>query len=162
MRIRPYEPGDRAAVLDLSIRAWAPVFASLAHVLGPELFGRLHPDWRHDQTAAVGATLDDVTMRVWVAEGDDGVVGFTALQLHEARGIGEIYMIAVDPAAQRAGTGSMLTRFALERFVEVGMRVAMVETGGDPGHGPARRTYERAGFHPLPVVRYFQPLDPEG
>lgn len=38
------------------------------------------------------------------------------------------------------------------------MSVAMVETGGDPGHGPARRTYERAGFTAMPVARYFMAL----
>lgn len=158
VRIRPYEQRDRAAVLDLSIRAWEPVFASLEEVLGTRLFRLLHPDWRQDQTDAVGETLDNDAMQVWVADTDDGVVGFTALQLHPARKIGEIYMIAVDPAAQRAGTGSTLTGFALEQFAEAGMTVAMVETGGDPGHAPARRTYEAAGFGPLPVVRYFQPL----
>jgi hypothetical protein len=39
-----------------------------------------------------------------------------------------------------------------------GMTVAMVETGGDPGHGPARRTYEQAGFVRLPIARYFRKL----
>ena len=28
--------------------------------------------------------------------------------------------------------------------------------GGDPGHEPARRVYEGAGFAPLPVVRYLR------
>jgi ribosomal protein S18 acetylase RimI-like enzyme len=156
VHIRPYEPRDRNPVLALSIRAWEPVFDSLKAVLGPTLFGLLHPDWRRDQTEAVDATLHNEAMRVWVAESDDGVVGFTAVVLHEPRKIGEIYMIAVDPEAQHAGTGSLLTRFALERFAEAGMEVAMVDTGGDPGHAPARRAYERAGFTPLPVVRYFQ------
>jgi hypothetical protein len=35
------------------------------------------------------------------------------------------------------------------------MSVAMVETGGDPGHAPARRTYEKAGFGLFPTARYF-------
>jgi hypothetical protein len=38
------------------------------------------------------------------------------------------------------------------------MSVAMVETGADPGHGPARRTYEKAGFEQLPIARYFKKL----
>ena len=32
------------------------------------------------------------------------------------------------------------------------MTTVMVETGGDPGHPPARAIYERAGFTLLPVV----------
>lgn len=34
----------------------------------------------------------------------------------------------------------------------------VVGTGGDPGHAPARRLYERAGFTPVPLVRYFKAL----
>ncbi|HJE58634.1 MAG TPA: hypothetical protein K8V84_09005 [Nocardiopsis listeri] len=41
---------------------------------------------------------------------------------------------------------------------EVGVRVAVVETGGDPGHAPARATYAKAGFTSLPIVRYFKDL----
>jgi hypothetical protein len=39
------------------------------------------------------------------------------------------------------------------------MRVAMVETGGDHGHAPARRhVYKQAGYQLLPVARYFRNL----
>ena len=41
---------------------------------------------------------------------------------------------------------------------DVGVRVAVVETGGDPGHAPARATYAKAGFTSLPIVRYFKDL----
>jgi hypothetical protein len=41
---------------------------------------------------------------------------------------------------------------------EKGMSVAMVETGGDPGHAPARCTDEKLGFRLLPVARYFKKL----
>ncbi len=36
--------------------------------------------------------------------------------------------------------------------------MAVVETGGDDGHAPARAVYERAGYTALPVVRYFRKL----
>jgi hypothetical protein len=38
------------------------------------------------------------------------------------------------------------------------MNVAMVETGGDPGHAPSRRSHEKAGFTLLPIGRYFKAL----
>ena len=41
---------------------------------------------------------------------------------------------------------------------ETGARVAMVETGGDPDHPPARRLYERADYTLLPIARYFKAL----
>jgi hypothetical protein len=40
----------------------------------------------------------------------------------------------------------------------IDMTVAMVETGGDPGHAPARHTYEKQGFRLFPVARYFKKL----
>jgi RimJ/RimL family protein N-acetyltransferase len=36
--------------------------------------------------------------------------------------------------------------------------MAMVETGGDPGHERARHTYEKVGFELFPVARYFKKL----
>ncbi|WP_333326866.1 hypothetical protein [Microcoleus sp. T3_A4] len=36
--------------------------------------------------------------------------------------------------------------------------MAMVETGGDPGHERARHTYEKAGFELFPAARYFKKL----
>ena len=36
--------------------------------------------------------------------------------------------------------------------------MALVGTGGDPGHAPARRAYEQAGFTALPIVNYVKKL----
>ena len=65
-------------------------------------------------------------------------------------------MIAVDPDSQRSGYATALTNHSLDWFKRAGMKVAMVETGGDPGHAPARATYESAGFRLFPVARYFK------
>jgi hypothetical protein len=51
-----------------------------------------------------------------------------------------------------------LTMFALDKLKDAGMMVAIVETGGDPGHAAARRTYEKAGYTVLPIARYFKNL----
>ena len=149
---------DHQAVVALSVRAWAPVFASMETVLGPSgVFARFYPDWRDAQAKAVQAVCDDPDCDVWVAD-VGAVVGFVAIKLDRAASTGEIYMIAVDPAAQRRGIGGRLTTFAVQRIRDAGMTIAMVETGGDPGHAPARHTYDRAGFTPMPVVRYFRAL----
>jgi ribosomal protein S18 acetylase RimI-like enzyme len=97
--------------------------------------------------------------RVWVAEENGKIVGFVATKVFDAEiRMGEITMLAVDPDHQTGGIGTALTEFALDSLQEEGMGIAMVETGGDPGHAPARRTYERAGFTLLPVARYFKNL----
>ena len=158
-RIRPFEERDTEAVVDLSLRAWAPAFASLEHVLGSDIFRRQHPDWREDQRRAVEEVCATRKGRVWVADAGGRAVGFVAIELHHPeRGMGEISILAVDPDHQGSGIGTALTEFALARLKEDGMRVAMVETGGDQGHAAARRTYEKAGFTLLPVARYFKNL----
>ncbi len=63
-------------------------------------------------------------------------------------------MIAVDPDAQRHGIATQLTEFALGEMRARGLDLATVATGGDPGHAPARRTYEKAGFTACPQVWY--------
>ena len=91
--------------------------------------------------------------RVWVAEADGIAVGFVATGVSDpGRNMGEISMLAVDPDHQGGGIGTALTKFALERLKDAGMKVAVVETGGDPGHAAARRTYEKAGCTLLPIA----------
>jgi hypothetical protein len=36
------------------------------------------------------------------------------------------------------------------------MDLAVAATGGDPGHAPARRSYEKAGYTALPLVRFYR------
>lgn len=158
-RIRPLGDADVEVLVELSMRAWAPVFTSLEAVLGTTILTRQHPDWRRDQEEAVRTVCAADDRDVWVAEDDEqAVIGFVVLRLHEDELMGEIEMVAVDPAGQGAGTGAALTDFALARLRDAGMTTAMVETGGDPGHAPARATYERAGFTLFPVARYFKAL----
>ncbi|HZE34747.1 MAG TPA: GNAT family N-acetyltransferase [Actinoallomurus sp.] len=157
--IRAFDDRDQDAVVALSLRAWAPVFASLEMVLSPSgVYAQLHPDWRVSQRQAVIGVCSSDDNQVWVAEAHTLVIGFAAVQLHHEALIGEISLLAVDPDHQRTGVGSLLTSFALDQIKNSGMAVAMVETGGDPGHTPARRTYEQAGFTELPVSRYFRKL----
>ena len=157
--IRPYADRDAEAVIDFSLRAWAPVFGSIEQVLGSAIFRRLHPDWREDQRRAVEDVCAAQKGPVWVAEVDGAAVGFVAIEVYDpGRSMGEISMLAVDPDHQGGGIGTALTEFALDRLKDAGMKIAMVETGGDPGHAAARRTYEKAGYVLSPVARYFKNL----
>jgi len=158
MSIRPFTPQDKEAVVQLSLRAWAPVFESIEQAMDPQVYRVLYPDWRVSQRAAVESVCTDTKHDVWVAEEDELPVGFVAIALHAKDSIGEIYMIAVDPSCQRAGVGTALTEYALSWIKESGMAVAMVATGGDPGHAPARRTYERSGFRMLPLAHFYKKL----
>ena len=155
--IRPYQPSDEEAVVALALRAWEPVFSSIEDSLDPAVYQTFYPDgWRSHHEAEVRAALGD--QNVWVADRDGALVGFVSVMLRPDDELGEIHMVAVDPDRQQEGIGSALTDHAVTWVREAGMPLVMVETGADPGHDPARRTYERAGFGLWPVARYFKKL----
>jgi GNAT superfamily N-acetyltransferase len=160
VEIRPFEASDIDAVVELSLRAWEPVFDSMHDVLGDAIFDRLHePNWRALQADAVreGCTSEDRDAFVAVADGRP--VGFATVALnafHERMGV--VDMIAVDPEYQRRGIARQLMDRSLEHMSASGMDIAAVGTGGDPGHGPARGVYEALGFTALPAVRYLRLL----
>lgn len=159
MEIVPYDDSWLDAVVRLSLRAWEPVFDSLRSAMGPDLYRAFYrDDWRAAQRSAVEAVCADENVHVWVALEKSQTAGFVALKLHAEDRMGEIYMIAVDPEFQRRGIATRLTQHSVDWFKDAGMSVVMVETGGDPGHAPARRAYESAGFQILPIARYFKKL----
>lgn len=158
MTIRRYADSDNEAVLAFALRAWTPVFASIEAAMPPDVYNAIYPDWEASQRAAIRAVLTGSDPQVWVAERDGAPVGFVSVVLHRGDHTGEIYMLAVDPDHQRTGIATALTAHAVEWMRQAGMAAAMISTGADPGHAPARRTYERAGFKPFPVVQFYKRL----
>lgn len=159
IHIRLLDSGEIDDVVHLSLLAWEPVFHSFEEVLGPAIYPRLYPDWKKSQSEAVaGVCRDDQKYSVWVAELEQTIAGFIAYTLDTKEMVGEVYMLAVHPDYQNRGIGTELNTFALQKLKESGMRLAVVGTGGDPGHAPARRSYEKAGYTPLPLVQYYKDL----
>jgi GNAT superfamily N-acetyltransferase len=159
--IRPFRDSDLDAIVELSLRAWEPVFESLRELLGDPIFTRLHQrGWREAQAGAVRSSCVDQGHDVFVAVADEQPVGFATVGLNAFHdGMGVVDMIAVDPAYQRRGIATQLMDRSAEHMREQGMDIAAVGTGGDPGHAPARAMYESSGYTALPVVRYLKLLD---
>jgi ribosomal protein S18 acetylase RimI-like enzyme len=101
---------------------------------------------------------DSENNMVWVADLDGTIAGFIAYDLNTKEKTGEVQLLAVHPEYQNRGIGTELNNFALRKMQESGMKLAVVGTGGDPGHAPARRSYEKAGYTGLPLVRYYKDL----
>ena len=158
--IRPLTDADGDAVVAFSLDAWAPVFASFAQVMGPRVFGLVYPDWRTAHAAAVAEVCRSGDVDAWIADVDGAPVGFVAVRWTEedATPVGEVEMIAVAPGSQRAGIAGRLLDRAVAEIAARGVPLAVIGTGGDPGHAPARALYERHGFAGLPLVRYYRPL----
>jgi len=157
--IRPALNDDIEDLVQLSLLAWAPVFSSFKQVLGERIYSLIYPDWRRQQKEVVERVCkDNEKTLVWVAESDGIVTGFIAYTSNSEEKTGEVELLAVHPDYQNRGIGTALNQFALEKMKASGMKIVMVGTGGDPGHAPARRCYEKAGYTALPLVRYYQDL----
>ena len=157
-RYRPMHDDDLEQIVQLSLLAWEPVFISFENILGPAIFKRIYPDWRIDQAKAVEEVCRSPEHTVWVADLDSALGGFIAYTLDAEHQSGEVTLLAVHPDHQNRGVGTALNELALARMREAGMTLAIANTGGDPGHAPARRSYEKAGYTGLPLVHYCQVL----
>jgi len=160
IEIREFQQSDLDAIVEFSLRAWDPVYASLRDVLGDPIFFRLKPDWKEAQAEDVRASCTSDERDAFVAVVDSRPVGFVTVALNAFNErMGVIDIIGVDPDFQRRGIASQLTRHALDHMRRCGMDIAAVGTGGDPGHAPARAAYEALGFTLLPSARYLKLLD---
>ena len=160
VRIRPYRDSDLDRVLDIAVAAWEPVFGSFHELLGNDLYGSVFPEWESMKRREVAAVCRGDNGRLaWVAEEDGEIAGFVSLNLNRETLIGEIEDNAVDPPHQNRGIGALMYAYVLDRMKEEGMKCAVVSTGGDSSHAPARRAYEKAGFTRLiPSIRYYQAI----
>jgi ribosomal protein S18 acetylase RimI-like enzyme len=159
LELRPVCNNDVEDLVQLSLLAWAPVFSSFEQILGHHIYTLIWPDWRTGQRDAVETVCRDRDKTaVLVAELDGKVVGFLAYELNVKDRVGDVVLLAVHPDYQNLGIGTELNNLALEKMKEGGMKMARVETGGDPSHAPARRCYEKAGYTALPIVRYHKDL----
>jgi RimJ/RimL family protein N-acetyltransferase len=159
LHIRPVHDDDVKDLVQLSLLAWEPVFSSFEQILGPTIYPTIYPDWKKTQREEVETVCGDGDKTlVWVAEVDDTVVGFVGYRLHDNDKTGEVHLLAVHPEYQNQGIGTELNNLALDKMKEGGMKMAVVGTGGDPAHAPARRSYEKAGYTALPLVRFYKDL----
>lgn len=159
MQIEPYQSADGAEVLALSLRAWTPVFETMEPAVPDYVFRAFYPqDWVARQTADIRACLVDPDISAFVAREGGALLGWIGLRTHLEDRMGEVYILAVDPAAQRRGVARALMDQALEVFRAEGLEIVLVETGDDPGHAASRATYEAHGFERWPVARYFRKL----
>jgi ribosomal protein S18 acetylase RimI-like enzyme len=158
--IREVQEADLPELQALTVRAFEPIFASFAKIMGEKVFPLAYPDWRSTQSNLVDTFFKDEKIHLWLAEHDGKPAGLIAYQL--AKGdekTGEIEFLVVHPEYQNAGIGTELNEFVLTKMREAGMKLVTVGTGGDESHAPARKAYEKVGFRPLPTVWYFMELD---
>ena len=158
MKIRPYMDHDWQSVLDICFLAFAPIHQSFENLLGTDLFRLVYPDWRGSHERYLRSLTNTEKDRLFVAEHDGAAVGFIHYEVSADGQSGKIGLNAVHPAHQRKGVGTVMYAHVLDIMQSVGVKYAHVGTGGDASHAPARRAYEKCGFVPLPLMRYYKKL----
>lgn len=157
--IVPYDAAHRDVALEVALRSWEPVFERMREFVPAFVYENFYPNgWRERQRDDLARVLDEESDRVLVALVGDEVAGWVAWRIHSEDSMGEVYVVTVAPEFQRRGLGRSLVECVHERVAAAGMSMVMVETGGDPGHAPARAAYEAAGYERWPVSRYFKRL----
>lgn len=127
--IRAFRPSDEAELLRVNAAAFAD-----------------HPE----QGAMDATNLAQRMAEPWfdpagllVAEEDGRLLGFHWTKVHPDGG-GEVYVVAVDPAAQGRGLGRQLTRAGLDHLVRVGVPDVHLYVEAD--NTAAVKLYGRLGF----------------
>ena len=162
LHIRPATPRDAPRCGGIAVAAWLRVHEVMREMLGEELWTCHAAGWEERKRGEVQSHITRHPELAIVTEDpqEDGrLMGFLTFRLDEEKRMGEIGNNAVDPACQGRGVGTGQCRRALDIFREAGMTFAMVMTGLDEGHAPARAMYEKAGFNiSTPHIRYFMRL----
>jgi mycothiol synthase len=126
--IRGFEPDDVGAIVRVNGRAFAS-----------------HPEQgamdRADFERRAGSDWFDPD-GLFVAERNGDIVGFHWTKVED--GVGEVYVVGVDPSEQGSGLGSALTATGLRHLHESGVRTVDLYVEGD--NHPALAVYRRLGF----------------
>lgn len=121
-----------------------------------------HPE----QSAVSQADLDELKREPWfdaenflvvrdrAGQNDSPIIGFCWLKLEN--GVGEIYVLGVDPSRQGEGLGRLLVAAGFARLAELGIRITSLYVEAD--NAPALRLYRSFGFEPHSIdIQYAEP-----
>jgi len=127
LNIRPYQPADLDALIDLWYDSWHATFPSLRH-------HDPNSEWRRRFE-----TENAAEAQIYVAEVGGRLAGFLAVR-DEGGGQGYLHEIFLAPSFQRRGIGSDLMRLA-KTLAPAGLRLHTLQRNTQ-----AAAFYERHGF----------------
>ncbi|MET0766475.1 MAG: mycothiol synthase [Aeromicrobium sp.] len=126
--LRTYTPEDADAIVAVNARAFAhhPEQGAMDRT---DLDRRMTSDWFDPEG-------------LFVAEREGRVIGFHWTKVED--GIGEVYVVGIDPDAQGGGLGTALTARGLRHLFELGLPIVDLYVEGD--NAPALTVYRNLGF----------------
>ena len=145
--IRPFdEQRDSDRIRQIVAEVWDGGADALMEKEYGVIGGRPWSEWL---SQSVLAYLSPDGARSFVAETNGEVVGFCSYVIDNARKRGTVGYNAVARTHQGMGIGSTMMEFVMDAIRAEGMEYALVLVADNQEHTPARRIYEKHGFHRL-------------
>ena len=155
IEIIPARPEHAEECVRISLEVYEHIHEVYREHLGGEIHDNVMKDWRARKAESI--ERQQTGENAFVAVLDGKVVGFAGYRMEGE--IGVITNNAVDQRYRGNGIAGLLYGRIKEELSARGVRFLKVLTGGDDGHTPARKAYEKAGFHrSLPSVTYYMDL----
>ncbi len=152
------------AVQRIVIEGWKPIRRAQKALIGEISYNAMFTDWEANKAKSVViCAFGNRPGRCCFSAMSDGTVAgvLTAHFSDDGCPLLEIGNNSVSAEFAGRGIGSSMYRFILGEAKKRGCRYAMVETGLDEGHAPARRAYEKAGFSrdtAIETINYYMPI----
>ncbi len=126
--LRAFRPGDEDAIVEVNGRAFAhhPEQGAMDRA---DLDRRMSSDW-----------FDPAGL--FVAEREGSIVGFHWTKIEG--GVGEVYVVGIDPSAQGGGLGKALTARGLRHLQDAGVPEVILYVEGE--NSAALAVYRKLGF----------------
>jgi ribosomal protein S18 acetylase RimI-like enzyme len=161
--LRPARSDDLDAIDRLTVDGYRAIQESYVAMIGAETYEAVRREpqlsWEERKCAQNRTLFDAHPEQVWVLERSGEVFGYVTFWLFPERSYGHIDNNAVRADHAGQGWATFMYRHVLDRFRELGLRFAHVDTGLDDAHIAARRAYEAVGFdRTVPIVDYWQDL----
>lgn len=154
--IRPPRGEEYEAVCSLAVQAWEPIWRESERMLG-DLFVPMRGDFRRAKYDSTMAALNNPGTCSYVLTENGRIAGFCTWRREGENA--QVGLNGVGDAYHGRGYGFLMQQYITSDMLAHSIRYARVLTGGDPGHAPARHTYEKAGFSAfLPSVTYSMAL----
>jgi ribosomal protein S18 acetylase RimI-like enzyme len=150
--LREARRGDEPAVAELHVRSWQEAYRE---IMPAEFLAGLDPRDRAERYEFEGGEEAPTTVLAVDQDVLIGFVTFGASRDADAKGLGEIYALYVDPESYASGIGRMLMAEARRRLREGGFDAAVLWVLR--GNHRAQRFYEREGWTPDGASRLEEP-----
>ena len=143
VQVVPSREEHIADCVEIALKLWAGIHDSYISCIGEEIHDVTHAGWQDTLRGNIAAQQRREGSLVALLDGK--VVGFCGCRVENGT-LGIIGYNGVAPEYRGRGIARYLYEAAFDQFRAQGIQYARVFTGGENGHGPARRAYEKAGY----------------